>query len=759
MSQREKEKSYKVKITLDLSKIKEEPELEPEIHKFEELFGKNPIKVAAVISGKILSSLEIELQEYKNIFSIPIEIGFDYEPERFKGVNIIVAPNLPEKEFLGVNSEKRWISVRKFRDNVADLSKEKLVILPHLFKIWLAFCQIYTIRGRVVCRKFKGFDAIEQTPIFCDQPVPGAKVEVYDVDCWWFWWKKDLIKSAITDINGFFEIKFRWCCFPWYPRLKHKWMLNPELLERVKEVFAAARPPIPPPPPEALRSPVAFAEYTRHIDIAGLGPQPEPPDIAAISPIPEPPQLQEQLTLQKFRLPEIGCKLLPCWPFRRRDCQPDIIFEVSQECKGALEVIYEEALSQTRWNMPTHLNVTLLADCDKACSIPICEESPPEDCIQFTQVGCYVHVPEICTDPASTIFGYYNGSTNIPCTSANRVDRPFGGTLDIYGFGFVGADDADYDYYKVQYAPYGTTLYTDIKTLNFVRYFWFDPLPTTPPYTVRAVFGPISFGGEDDLIETVELWRKQWKASHPGQKLFPTPTNRDQIVKWATYNLPDGVYTLRLQGYKKTDGGLKGPYTVYSCVATNIEEKILLRLDNRQDGHPASTPEHPCGYGTVHACTYEPECDFIKVVKNEGAPEEEEIGVCGIVKLKNTDTLTIHYEASDIDGHLSHYCLSAHYAENKVFNIVNTCYSAPKKGGSPVSITPGTYPGPSYGQALLQGVSRPHWYGGQFKVTLSGADFIPCAYLFRIWVWKRTTNGCWLIYRNRCEFSFCVEKI
>lgn len=758
MTQREKRKSYKVKIIVDLSKIKEDPELKPEIPRFEELFGKKPIKVAAVISGKILNSLEINPQEYKNISSIPIEIGFDYEPERFKGVNIIVAPNLSEKEFLGINSEKRWISVRRFRNDVADLSKEKLIISSSLFKIWLAFCQTYTIRGRVVCRKFKGFDLIEQKPIFCDEPVPGAKVEAYDVDCWWFWWKKEFIKSAITDINGFFEIKFRWCCFPWYPRLKHKWIINPELLEKVKEVFAAAKPPIPPPPPEALRSPVAFVEYTKQINTTSLGPQPEPPDIANVNPQPE-PGFKEESIARRFRLPEMAYKIIPCWPFRRRDCRPDIIFKVSQECKGELEVIYEESLSQTRWNIPPHLNVTLLADCDKACSIPICEESPPEDCIQFTQVGCLVQVPEICNDPASPIFGYYNGSTNIPCTSPNRVDRPFGGTLDIYGFGFVGAENADYDYYKVQYAPYGTTSYADIKTRPFVRYFWFDPLPLTPPYTVRAVFEPISFGGEDDLIETVELWKKQWEASHPGQKLFPIPTNRDQIVRWATYNLPDGVYTIKLQGYKKTDGGLKGPYTVYSCVATNKEEKIHLYLDNRQDGHPASTPEHPCGSGTIHACTNEPDCDFIKIVKNDGTSESEEIGVCGIAKLKDTDTLTIYYEVKDEDGHLSHYCLSAHYAENEVFNIVNYCYSALQKGSAPIPLFPATYPGPRYTQALLQGATRPHWYGGSFKVTLTGADFISCAYLFRIRVWKRTTNGCGLVYGNRCEFSFCVEKI
>lgn len=46
----------------------------------------------------------------------------------------------------------------------------------------------------------------------CDEPVPGAKVEAFDVDCWWFWMKKNRASSTTTHPDGTFEITFRWCC-------------------------------------------------------------------------------------------------------------------------------------------------------------------------------------------------------------------------------------------------------------------------------------------------------------------------------------------------------------------------------------------------------------------------------------------------------------------------------------------------------------------------------------------------------------------
>src|SRR5205085_9963432 len=49
----------------------------------------------------------------------------------------------------------------------------------------------------------------------------------------------------------------------------------------------------------------------------------------------------------------------PWWPWL--DCNPDVIFRVTQFCNGTEVVIVDEQTADTRWNIPTNLNVTLTA--------------------------------------------------------------------------------------------------------------------------------------------------------------------------------------------------------------------------------------------------------------------------------------------------------------------------------------------------------------------------------------------------------------
>ncbi|MDH5575880.1 MAG: hypothetical protein OEY80_10385, partial [Nitrospirota bacterium] len=67
--------------------------------------------------------------------------------------------------------------------------------------------------------------------------------------------------------------------------------------------------------------------------------------------------------------------------------------------------------------------------------------------------------------------------------------------------------------------------------------------------------------------------------------------------------------------------------------------------------------------------------------------------------------------------------------------------------------------------------ARPFWYGGNFKVTVEVGAPVPgtthhvfqtcCAYLLRLKVWKRTTDGCSAsqhFHYNFSEFSFTVVR-
>jgi hypothetical protein len=126
--------------------------------------------------------------------------------------------------------------------------------------------------------------------------------------------------------------------------------------------------------------------------------------------------------------------------------------------------------------------------------------------------------------------------------------------------------------------------------------------------------------------------------------------------------------------------------------------------------------------------------------------------------LSATDTLTIHFTAScpvtAQDGHLGGYWLRAEYGLSQVFYIGT--------GIGTFQPDPTFEVGPDYASALLQGAPRPHWYGGDFKVTITGADFPQCcAYLLHLRAWKRTTTGCtdpqW-VHANEFELSFTVLR-
>jgi len=260
------------------------------------------------------------------------------------------------------------------------------------------------------------------------------------------------------------------------------------------------------------------------------------------------------------------------------------------------------------------------------------------------------------------------------------------------------------------------------------------------------------------------MTRHKYERDNPAPPFGFLWDDWDTLFIWNTQNLPegDGLYTFRLIGYRQAADGTLVDERVMPLCGTEDEEvptpaTVMVRIDNRNVPHAPSTPAHPCGGGTVHLCTAEPDCDFVSVVKNEGGAAPATINACDIATIADTDVVTIHFSvtvpATVTDGHLLAYEMTAHYGESGVFNVL----TAGTLAGDP---TP-TF-GPAYDNALAQGAMRPHWYGGNFKVSVPGTAFpVSCAYLLRLRTWKRTTNGCtspYYFHWNVCEFSFCVIK-
>jgi len=266
----------------------------------------------------------------------------------------------------------------------------------------------------------------------------------------------------------------------------------------------------------------------------------------------------------------------------------------------------------------------------------------------------------------------------------------------------------------------------------------------------------------------VMITRSHYEALHPAIPRF------GGSVIWYDYDTlfyfntlanpgltPDGLYQLRFVGYTAdaADNLIPASERIMPTCGQAATETVYVRIDNQAMIHAPSTPLHPCGPGTVHTCTNEPDCYIRKICVNEGTLSERCISACDIVKLSATDTLTVHFTAtcppSADDGHLGGYWLRAEYGVSQVFYIGTGLHGT-------FAADPTFEVGPDYATALLQGAPRPHWYGGDYKVTLRGTDFPECcAYLLHLRAWKRTTNGCadpqW-VHANEFAIAFTILR-
>ena len=743
----------KISGELDLSHIPDE-QLDPAME----------LRVAVVREGAVLASATLMPGKAKE--RLPFEVVFD--PPFLPGahlpcpVRLLIGPNVMDQELLGIETLSMEIDLSPARGdqqkphaqekavNIAPVKLGLLTLPVEIYQCWLFCCRTYTVRGRVVCRHWHYEPALRRW-VFCDAPVPGATVEAYDVDCFLWWCRRDLIKSAVTDIHGNFTIQFRWCCINWHPWLERNWAVDPELLGQIQELLARYKirlPPVPPgpdPDPNYLQSLAANAvNATTRGRAGGLA------TIGSVGNINAPVSMD---ALQALVPPSAELAALHVWPWwGQRDCAPDVVFRVTQRCHDRTVVIHNETNSQTRWDIPTSLNVTLLAN-SEACCLPVCRDPECPECIKLTWVGCTPadHIGTTAGPPDVRGYGY----------SDTLLDRPFYGAIQIRGG--VGWD---VDYFKVQVSRNGGA-WSDLAVPafeGFSRSYWdgssFVPAPA-------PAFTPIAKSGR-----TVMITRKRYETLHPAIPRF------GGSVLWNDYDTllyfdslanpaltPDALYQLRFVGYAAdaADNLILASERILPSCGTASAETVYIRVDNQASNHPPFTADHPFGPGFVHFKTNEPDCYIRKVCKNEGRTDEHCITACEIVRLKASDTLTIHFSVTCPptveDGHLGGYELKAEHGVSATFDIGTGAHGTFVED----ALVPGTFVvGPDYASALGQGAPRPHWYGGDYKVTLTGADFPECcAYLLRLHAWKRTTNGCsapeWTHY-NTFELAFTILR-
>jgi hypothetical protein len=695
-------------------------------------------------------------------------------PENPGTVRLVVGPaDASDEELLGLQTITANIDARQWGAG-AELKISPIKISPYYWWWWLRWCRTFTINGRVLCPD--------------GSPVPGATVCAYDVDWWWWWSSNQKVGCATTDASGSFNITFRWCCgwWPWWWWRYRFWHYDPLIAERILPILrkdpTLGKLAIPSPTPDlslfdrllgdegqvpggiGKPSPKEFDSVSRALEAANRGSNLTPPKTAApLTPNFDPSVLaglREKLVKRLPAAPELErLKLWPWWPWEPWwDCTPDIIFKVTQDCIEPNKVIVNETIWQTRWDIPTNLNVTLTAS--DACCIPICVD--PADCPD----GDCVVIARACGVPVENIGGNFDAveATPIGYASPGTVsatgDRPFASNVPISG---VFGSGAGVDYYEFEYSMSLAGPWSAMPPPaagSFSRQFWGPDLPAGPVgwHWVPFVFSNIS---GRNVIESREHFESINGPGTWGLTRF-WAYNVDLMMVWLTdNNFPDDTYYLHVKGYDLVAGNLVNGRVLPMC-DTALDNYIVLTIDNRTidgtDGHPApNTPGHPCGAGTIHLCTMEPDTDIVNVLVG-GQP----VGPCAIAKAAPGNPLIVDFYAYDPQGHLSQYSLIATYGENLYTNLLSLADSIVPLAGTAVPAA--LQVGPDYGAAITQaapGTISPTWAGGALRLTINDSSLAfpePCCYQLELRAYKRTIANCdgGLGHNNLSEYSFGV---
>lgn len=653
-------------------------------------------------------------------------------PEAPRGVEVVVGPEgVADEELAGMQTLTARVPSRAVASQERHVLDTVFIPVYHWYW-WLRWCRKFTIRGVVTCPD--------------GRPVPGAKVCAEDIDAWWWWSSRQEVGCATTDANGAFEINFTWCCgfWPWWWFARRLWRVDPHVSERIHAVLAEQPDigPIPPPDPTP-----DLAVFDR---LVARGPQTppmagaieDPSDLAALR-----PRLLEQLPAR----PELeSARIWPWYPWQPwADCTPDIIFRVTQDVGQGETVIVDENWFDTRWNIPTTYETSLVAN-EHAVCVSRPHQCPEPECITFSTV---------CNDLVTSI----GGNLGAPGPEGYLVgDRPYAGVVQING---LCADWFDYYEFEIAYVDpvTGTTgafapLPSDAVAGFSLTYF--DFTPGQPLF--KSVGFPVQSIGGRNVIETLGHWElvngpKVWVGDTTVLVNWRT-TKPSSTSTGPTATFSDGTYRLRLRAFELTaPNTLTDRGIPRQCNETPQDEnELTLTIDNRLvgpgSGH-VSAPGHDCS-GGVHVCTTEPDTDIVSV-KLDG----QELVVCQPVELGDPEAmLEIRFLAHDPDGHLAFYQLHAYWGENKVHSLLNRPSSVLFKGSA-------DQVGPSYADALagtsvgnLPAATRPTWRGGEIVLQVKVGDAFPepCCYLLDLWAFKRTIDGCNHDYTHANHSTFTL---
>jgi hypothetical protein len=220
--------------------------------------------------------------------------------------------------------------------------------------------------------------------------------------------------------------------------------------------------------------------------------------------------------------------------------------------------------------------------------------------------------------------------------------------------------------------------------------------------------------------------------------------------------LADGTYYLRMRGWHRPGyvGDISAPVDLPVCGSEDLNG-VVVTIDNHLvTAGPTDLNGYPCGAGTVHQCTTEPETAVlaVQIIHQSGPPTD--VGACGNVTISDTDVLQIDFAAYDPDPHphLANYELALNYDQSLTTDLLNPAlagWSLSPSPAPPVWAPPAAQVGPNYGDpnpalsALNQGAVSPEWAGGAIRLQVNAKAVFPytCCYQLALYAFKRTIGG------------------
>jgi hypothetical protein len=646
------------------------------------------------------------------------------------------------------------IPVRRW-GGLTTLKLPSIVISRYYWEWWPIWCRTFSICGRVLCPD--------------GSPAVGATVCAYDVDWWWWWTSTQQIGCATTDSTGAFCMTFTWCCgwWDWWWWTSRSWRLDEGLVEQITSVMRR-NPDLPALAPRTTQP--SLADFSKFLgaSAAHLGTAKTINSNALAS--------LGELLRQKMP-PSQELRQAHIWPWYPweppgNDCSPDVIFKVTQNCSptGDPTVIVNETIWDTRWDIPTTLNVTLVAN-DKACCLPPSLPCGDPECLDLTD-ACGFTVDtiggNIGAPPAPIVLnGLY-----APNASQTYSDRPFGGNVPISG---TAECTGSVDYYEFEWMTQANWQVNPAGPWNsmppnangaFTRqYISFIPLAFVP-----VTFAPQAISGRN-VYETLHHFEGANPPGWGSNRLWIV--NRDMLINWLTANnFNDGTYYLRLKGYDLVGSALANGRVLNMC-GTQNPNYVVLTVDNRiVTGGSTDLYGNPCT--SVHACTDEPATaipyiTILQAAQNGGGTIP--VDACGVYQVKWPDQVQIDFVAYDPDGYLAEYGLNTYFGINLSRNLLALATTLKPYGGPWNGVPNAAQVGPTYSDARGQSAfSSPTWNGGMISLILSATDDpnnpanqgafpITCCYQMRLDAYKRTIVNCNQLFTNTSETSFTIVVI